>query len=184
VPQIKKASRLKFREAFYRLPIAQRNNYSRCGVRLLLRRCGWLRRRRTLLCRGLRRGSGSLGRVGLVEQANNVLSHVHRIRREDHWRSLPGAIQNYGECIIASVLAQHVDHAAADAVYDLALRFVEIILRLLRSPLERALQLFALALQPRLFVVAQRGLARAQTRLNIFHLLLHVGKLGLPGRKL
>src|SRR5271154_7012979 len=153
------------------------------ATELLLWRC-----RRLWRCCARRWGPRScgrgLGRVALVEQANNILRHVHRIRREDYRRSLPGTIENDGERVVAGVLAQHVNHPAADAVHNLTLRFVEIILCVLRSPLERALELLALALQPRFFIVAQRGLAGAQTRLNILHLLLHVRKLSLPGCKL
>src|SRR5271154_3598878 len=153
------------------------------ATELLLWRC-----RRLWRCCARRWGPRScrrgLGRVALVEQANNILRDVHRIRSEDHRRSLPGAVENDGERVVAGVFAQHVNHAAADAVHNLALRFVEIILRVLRSPLERALELFTFPLQPRFFIVAQRGLPGAQARLDIFHLLLHVGKLGLPGREL
>ena len=147
----KKAPRLKIQEAFGCVGFAQRENNSRRATNLLLRRCRRLRRWCTLRRRGPRRGSRGLGRVALVEQANDVLRHVHRIRRKDYRRSLSGAIQNDGERIVAGILAQHVNHAAADAVHDLALRFVEIVLCVLRTALERALELFALALQTRLF---------------------------------
>src|SRR5271167_622248 len=107
------------------------------ATELLLWRC-----RRLWRCCARRWGPRScgrgLGRVALIEQANNILRDVHRIRCEDYRRSLPGAIENDGERVVAGVFAQHVNHAAADAVHNLALRFVEIILRVLRSPLERA----------------------------------------------
>src|ERR1700683_3178925 len=153
------------------LPIAQQKC---CARKLRLRRCRRLGRWCTLRRRSARSRCRGLGRVALVEEPNNILRDVHRIRRENNRRSLPGTIQNHGERVVAGVFAQHVNHPAADAVHNLALRFVEIVLSVLRSALKGALKLLALALQPRLFIVAQRGLSGAQSGLDIFHLLLHV----------
>src|SRR5580704_10157930 len=144
----KRPRRLRTGEAFERPP---RIEAPGC-VSLRLRGCrgGRLRRSR-LRCRRRSR----LHRIILVVEPDNLLRDVDLVRRVDHRSLLRGSIEDNRVTIFLRVLVEHLHHLAADAVDDLLLSIVEIVLRLLLLALITASHLVAFARQPSLFLITQ-----------------------------
>src|SRR5260370_30258719 len=86
----------------------------RLGGRRLRR--GWFWRGR--LCR---RGRSGLNRVGLVVEADNVLSDIDLRGSKENRSVLRGGIQDDDVSVFAGIAVQHVHHLAADAVNDVGL---------------------------------------------------------------
>ena len=73
---------------------------------------------------------------------------------------------------VAGIAVQHLEHLAADALDDLALRGVQLFVEVIIAPLQAARQQLALALQFGLLVVAQRARPIRHFALKFFDLLL------------
>src|SRR5260370_3456847 len=86
-------------------------------------RRGWFWRGR--LCR---RGRSGLNRVGLVVEADNVLSDIDLRGSKENRSVLRGGIQDDDVSVFAGIAVQHVHHLAADAVNDVGLLGVHVFL--------------------------------------------------------
>ena len=92
------------------------------------------------------------------------------VRGVDYGSILRRDIENDRIAILFGILVNHVEHFAADTIYDFSLVFVAIILKLLLLALERAGKTVTFLRQAMLFFIAESRRAVSQTRLNVFNL--------------
>src|SRR6202521_4921340 len=156
------------------------------GWRLRRRRLGrgW-RLRRRLRCSRFRLCSGAgLDWVSLVVKTDYVLRHIDLVGGIKNRRVLRGRIQNNDVAALARVAVQHVDHFAADAVNDVALRRVHVFLILILLALQLPRQKFTLLLQTRGLIWAELPFAGSKALPNVVDLLVEVLQIRLARSKL
>ena len=101
------------------------------------------------------RCSRSLHRITLIVETNDILGDINLVRGENHRSLLRGVIQDDRVSIVLRIFIQDVHELPPDAVHDVLLGIVRVILKFLLLPLKRAGQLIAFAREPGLLLIAQ-----------------------------
>src|SRR5208283_740732 len=97
---------------------------------------------------------------------------------------LSGGIEHRGVSVLPGIPVQHVHHLPADAVHDVALSGLRILVEFAVLAVELRRQTLALHLQPLLLLVAQGDRSRGEFLPHFVDLLVEVFQFVLPGRKL